>query len=184
MALSFNPLTRTIFVPQADLTFITGSLYELDTNAFRLLLKDWEDSADGMVFPDTHRHNTQVTVAGTTYARTLEIINHWKVEFENGLYTVRLVGSNNNIFDVENGILVRNNVSVIPTNSAGLINSPELTLIRKFLINKMITDPVAGTLTIYDDDSTTTLVQGDLFEDAAGVQPYRGQGAERREKLT
>lgn len=32
----------------------------------------------------------------------------------------RLVGSNNNFFDVENGILVQNSVQVIPTNSAGL----------------------------------------------------------------
>lgn len=33
----------------------------------------------------------------------------------------QLEGSNNNIWDVENGILNQNQVQVIPTNSAGLI---------------------------------------------------------------
>jgi len=48
-------------------------------------------------------------------------INGYNVTFENGLYSVMLVGSNNNLFDVENGILNQNYVQVIPGNSAGLI---------------------------------------------------------------
>ncbi len=50
--------------------------------------------------------------------------------------------------------------------------------------NKVVTDPVAGTVTVYDEDGVTPLFTGDLFEDAAGTQPYRGQGTERRERLT
>lgn len=122
MAVTINWITQIIDVPKADLTPITGSLYELDTDNFRLILKDIEDSEAGVPFLDTHRHNTEVTVAGVTYARTLEIINGYSVEFEDGQYSVRLVGSNNNIFDVENGILVQNQVQVIPTNSAGLVS--------------------------------------------------------------
>jgi hypothetical protein len=49
--------------------------------------------------------------------------------------------------------------------------------------NKTVTDPSAGTLTVYDTDGTTVLFVADLFEDAAGAQPYRGQGAERRDRL-
>ena len=56
--------------------------------------------------------------------------------------------------------------------------------IEKLLRNKTITDPVTGVQTVYEDDGTTVFVDGDLFEDAAGTQPYRGQGAERRERLT
>jgi len=56
-------------------------------------------------------------------------------------------------------------------------------LLMKMQRNKQITDPVAGTHTIYDDDDVTPLLSADLFEDAAGAQPYRGRGAERREKL-
>lgn len=114
--------TNIISVPQSFLTHISGTLYELDTDVFRLALKDIEDSAAGIPFPSTHIHNTQVTVAGTTYARTIEIISPYSVQFTpDAQYSVKLVGSNNNIFDVESGILVQNQVQIIPTNSAGLI---------------------------------------------------------------
>jgi len=124
MAITVNWSTKLITIPQADLTFISGTLYELDTDAFRLVLKDLEDDEEGMPFLDTHRHNTEVTVAGTTFARTIEIINGYTVVFTpDSQWSVRLVGSNNNIFDVENGVLVQNQVQVIPGNSAGLIVS-------------------------------------------------------------
>lgn len=110
--------TQVISVPQSFLTFVSGTLYSLDTEAFRTALHDLQDDEVGMPFPDFFAHNTQVTVAGVTYARTIEIINGYTVEFEDGQYAVRLEGSNNNIFD--EGIIVRNQVSVIPTNSAGL----------------------------------------------------------------
>ena len=42
------------------------------------------------------------------------------VVFEDGQYAVRLEGSNNNLFD--EGVIIRNQVSIIPTNSAGLIS--------------------------------------------------------------
>ena len=123
MAISIDWATKVISVPQADLTHISGTLYELDTDAFRLELKDLEDDEVGKPFLDTHRHNTAVTVAGTTFARTVEIINGYSITFEDGQYTVKLVGSNNNIFDVENGILNQNQVQIIAGNSAGLIVS-------------------------------------------------------------
>jgi hypothetical protein len=114
--------TKVISVPQSYLTPVTGTLYELDTDQFRLDLKDLEDdSGGGIVWPDTHRHNTSVTVAGVTYARTIEIINGYQVVFTpDAQWSVRLAGSNNNIFDIETGVLVQNQVQVIPTNSAGL----------------------------------------------------------------
>jgi hypothetical protein len=121
MPISITWGTKTINVPKSYLTQIVGTLYELDTEQFRLDLKALEDDPEGIPFPDTHVHNTEVTVAGVTYARFIEIVNGYKVEFEDGQYSVRLAGSNNNIFDVENGILAQNQVQVIPGNSAGLI---------------------------------------------------------------
>lgn len=115
--------TNIIYVPKSYLTQVSGSLYELDVNQFRQDLKELEDDVDGIVFPDTHNHNTEVTVAGITYARLVAILPPYSVEFEDGQYSVRLAGANNNIFDVEGGILVQNQVQVISTNSAGLINS-------------------------------------------------------------
>lgn len=125
MALSINPVNFIIYVPQADLTLISGTIYELDTDVFRLALKAWEANGDGntggITFLKTHDHNTEVTIAGTTYARGINILPPYSVEFEDGQYTVILKGSNNNIFDVAGGFLEQNQVQVIPTNAAGLI---------------------------------------------------------------
>ena len=127
MALTLNPATRVISVPQADLTLVTGTLYSLDTDQFRKDVFDLLSSQPYIWMPDAFAHNTEVTVAGTTFARTLEFINSYSVEFTpDSQWTVRLEGSNNNIFDVESGILVQNQVQVIPTNSAGLISLPQL----------------------------------------------------------
>jgi hypothetical protein len=111
----------------------------MDTNQFRLDLMALMATEDLMVCVDANRHNTEVTVAGVTYARVIEMINGYSVEYArviemiNGYsvefapdsqWTVILEGSNNNIFDVENGILQQNQVQVISTNSAGLIVAP------------------------------------------------------------
>jgi hypothetical protein len=123
MAISVDYTTFIITIPQSDLTLVSGTFYTLDTDVFRLQLKDWEASVPGMAELKTHSHNTEVTIAGTTYARTIEILSPYSVEFEDGVYSVQLEGSNNNIWSVGDGILVQNSVQVIPTNSAGLIVS-------------------------------------------------------------
>ena len=56
-------------------------------------------------------------------------------------------------------------------------------LVEKIFRNRQITDPASGQLTIYDDDSITPLLEGQLYEDALGTITYRGRGAERRERL-
>jgi hypothetical protein len=117
MAISIDWGAKVINVPQGDLTPLGGSLYELDVDAFRLTLKDLEDDEAGIVFEDTHRHNTEATLSGTTFARQVELINGYTVTFQNGSYRVRLSGANNNITDVAN----LNSVSLLSTNSAGLI---------------------------------------------------------------
>lgn len=118
-----DPVTYVISIPKSSLTLVSGTLYALDTNTFRLALKAWEASEEGVIHPKTHDHNTEVTVVGVTYARTIVILPPYSVEFEDDQYTVILTGSNNNIFDVANGILVQNQVQVIPTNAAGLITT-------------------------------------------------------------
>jgi len=116
--------TNIITVPQADLTPVSGTLYECDTNWLRLKLKDLEDDPLGMPFPKTHVHNPEVTVSGVTYSRSIEILPPYSIEFTpDSQWSVRLVGSNNNFFDVANGILVQNQVQVIPSNSGGLVNA-------------------------------------------------------------
>lgn len=118
MSISVNWATKVIFVPQNYLSLVSGSVYELDTNQFRLDLKALEASSEGMPFDDTHAHNTQVTVGGVTLARVVEIINGYTITFEDGQYAVNLVGSNSNIAENVNV----NQVSIRPQNSAGLIS--------------------------------------------------------------
>lgn len=131
MALSLDPATRRITIPQADLTFVSGTLYSLDTNQFRKNVMDLLASEAYIWLPDAYSHNGEVSVAGTTYARTLEFINGFNIQFQDtgSQYSVRLEGSNNNIFDVENGILVPTSlVTVISGNAAGLILNAASTL--------------------------------------------------------
>lgn len=119
MAISINWSTYVIAVPQADLTPLGGSQYELDVDWFRLQLKDIEDSEEGMVQPDTHRHNTEVVLSGVTYSRFVEILSPYTITFQDtgSPYTIKCVGANHNIADRKNV----NNVSLIIGNSAGLI---------------------------------------------------------------
>ena len=129
MALTVTPGTKTIYVPQSYMTLVSGlavgatEVYELDTNQLRLDLKDWEDSEDGMAEPDTHRHVTNYTISGVTYARTIEIINGWIVDFEDTgtPYIVACVGSNHNLSDVTD--FSGGNVSMLPGNSGGLVET-------------------------------------------------------------
>jgi len=117
MSVSVDWGTKVISIPQSYLTPKGGSVYEMDVDTFRLDLKSLETSEEGMIFPDTHKHNTEVVLGGITYARFIEIINGYTVTFEDGQYIVNLVGANNNILDVAN----LNQVSIRPSNSAGLI---------------------------------------------------------------
>jgi len=58
----------------------------------------------------------------------------------------------------------------------------ETSIITAILKNKMITDPLTGVMTIYAEDGST-LLSAQLYEDADGLQKYRGQGSERRDGL-
>jgi hypothetical protein len=116
MAISINHLTRVITIPQADLTLISGSQYQLDINDLKAWLEDLLDSEQEITLPSTHRHNTTLVIAGITYARTFEIINGFTVEFEDGTYTATTIGANHNLSDVK----VQSQVSLVTNNSAGL----------------------------------------------------------------
>ena len=49
--------------------------------------------------------------------------------------------------------------------------------------NKTVTDPVAGTMTVYADNGVDVQFTAPLWEDVDGAQAYRGQGADRRDRL-
>lgn len=118
------PYQAAITIPQAYLTLITGTLYELDTDAFWDNLKAREDDEDGIVYGDLQIRFSSYTVAGVTFAPALLMQATVQFEDTGSQYSVRLAGTNNDIFDVENGILIpTDKVTVIAQNAAGLIES-------------------------------------------------------------
>jgi len=170
MAVSIDWGTKVITVPKADLTLIQSTpteIREMNLNWFRLQLKDLEDSADGMPMPDTHRHNTEVTLGSLTFARVIEIINGYTVTFENGSYAVNLVGANSNVGDKVNV----NNVSVRSQNSAGLISSPAIEYAS--FNGGVIVDADSGiTGTVFPRG--TEQMKVDNIKDALEIANYRG----------
>ena len=142
MAVTLDHNTLIFSVPQADLTLVGGSLYECDTNWLKQQMMAILASAEGIEKEDAFIHFQEYTVVGVTYARAIQIINGYSIEFTpDSAWSVRLAGSNNNFFDVENGILVQNQVQVIAQNSAGLIDgnagSNHLTLGQFMTFKKM-----------------------------------------------
>lgn len=122
MPLIISPVTRIILIPQSYLTHVSGTLFKLDTDQYRKDLRSWEESEEGRTETRTHDHNSEYTAAGVTYARKVELINNFRNQFEDtgSLYSVILEGSNNNVFDVQAGVLIPSNVLIISGNSAGL----------------------------------------------------------------
>jgi len=174
MAVSIEWGTGVISVEQSDLTLVSGAFYEYDLETFRDDLKTLEASEDGIVFPDTHVHNTEVTLGTTTFARIIEIVNGYTITFEDGVYVIDLINANSNI--VENTNL--NSVSLRANNSAGLIVAASsvtvddvwtrvigMSTAEEYVgaIHDMLasnTDIVENpdgtkTITVYEDDGTT-----------------------------
>lgn len=119
---SVNWVTKVITIPKSDLTLDSGTLYRLDTRDFHEEIRRLEyELTEGLWAEQVLEHIPGVTISGVPYAPFNIIINGYSIEFENGLYTVIVEGSNNNIGDVAAGILVQNSVQVLTTNSAGLI---------------------------------------------------------------
>jgi len=58
-----------------------------------------------------------------------------------------------------------------------------LALAAKLLRNRTVTDPSAGTMTVYEDNDADVLLTADIFEDAAGQVAYSGSGVNRRDRL-
>lgn len=81
------------------------------------------------------------------------------------------------------GQLVDNSGPGCTVIKTGLVEGFKLDLAEKILRNKFVTDPNTGVATLYDDDGSTVLMTANLYEGITTSQPYRGQGAERRERL-
>jgi hypothetical protein len=68
-------------------------------------------------------------------------------------------------------------------NYADVITAVEVETMRSIALNKTVTNPSTGIMTVYDEDDVTPLLEAQLHEDAAESQTYRGRGAEVRGRL-
>jgi len=168
MAISVDPMTFVITVPQADLTHISGIQYELNINDFRMWLKAWEDDQSyGITMLKTHNHNTEVTLSGLTYARIVEVLDPYTVEFEDGQYTVNCTGANHNLGDVR----VANQVALVINNAAGLITSTD---IEYAAYNGGVSVDVVDGVSITDGDAGKPNFPVDNLTDAKAIAEFRG----------
>jgi hypothetical protein len=167
LSIAWSTAGSLISIPQSDLTQPGASttFFTYDTDGqFWAEVKAAEASETGIVFSDIVSRNAPYTIAGVTYAPKVEVLNPTQVEFETDHYTVQLSGSNNNIFDRENGISVKNEVSIVPTNSAGLqlvqtdvsgltpSESADLAMLRKAFLNAQhLLEGSTANFMIWDD---------------------------------
>jgi len=82
-------------------------------------------------------------------------------------------------------VLVAAGAELSPDAIASAVwSSPQGEFLYAVAHNRVITDPDAGTYTVYAADDTTVLFTADLWQDADGTVPYAGAGADRRDRLT
>lgn len=121
MAYSVDWISKVITVPTSDLTFISGTRYSLDMLKFLTECRrlEWE-FGQGLWAPTILNHiNARIDFAGADYAGFDEILNGYTVQFSGAALRVDIIASNNNLIDV----LIITGVSVVPSNSAGLITN-------------------------------------------------------------
>lgn len=120
MAIDVNWVTGVITIPRADMPVVQVSpeIREFDVAQLHFDLRTIHASVAGAPYTKTHNHGSVTTLSGVTYARLVEILAPYSVEFEDGQYTVLSFGANHNVADVK----IPNQVSLITNNSAGLID--------------------------------------------------------------
>lgn len=179
MAITIDETTQVITVEQSDLTFVSGAVYDFETNDFRLTVGALLDDERYIWMPAAFTHFPEVTIVGVVQARSALLVNGYSLTFENLAYSARFQGSNNNFFDVDNGILNPSPlVTVISGNSAGLQivsvgsgldpgEQAELKDIHQAHFNRRKLDKGALTETLYEDDKSTPKVVFDTNADVA-----------------
>ena len=177
-----------VTIPTTDLTFVQSDpdIYELDVGDFWLAVRAIEASEEAMPFKRIVANTAPKSVAGITLGRVIEVINGYSIEFEDGMYSVNVVGGNNNFANVK----VQNYVSVNTANSAGMTGTtqdPSFTEDDRTVhvkTNKFLGNPQEITsdsrLITYDDDGVTVIdvmylydINGDPITLEPGVPAIR-----------
>lgn len=167
MAYTVNWLTGEITVPASDLTLVSGTRYQLAMSSFLAECRrlEWV-FAQGLWAPPIVDHaNTRFDFAGTDYAPFDEILNPYFVTFQAPADRVDLIGSNNNIVD----IVTSNGISIVPSNSAGLITTG-LDALNASVQSLKATHAAYGDTWFWDSEGGNDTNPGDRR--AAGFQSF------------
>lgn len=117
MALSCHWPTKIITIPKTDLNFVSMGRYNLTVEKWFQLLRELQGTVEGMAETVTGALYSNTPPTSST-PRIVEVINGWKVQFENDQYSMEFIDGNTNIRDVE----IKNLVSVGTNNTTGFIN--------------------------------------------------------------
>lgn len=120
-----NGFTALITIPKADTVLLSAGPPEIrsyNMDSFRAELGTLWASEEGAPYSKPFIHSGEVTVSGFTYARSVIVLDPYKIRFEDGSYVVQAFGANHNVLDV----IDSTSVSVQVQNSGGLINVLEL----------------------------------------------------------
>lgn len=201
-----TPLAQTfqILAPSGALVTVSGKIKQnfATAGATRVTLSGlgitpsvWTSAADGSNWQTFVVSGTQSSGATGLFTLTVETFNSsystsgtnkvWLDAIAAPAAVALNTGDLGVWFDGEPAALVTANY-VTPADVVTVMDasSTRLALAEKFNRNKLIADAVGGTFTLYDDDDVTPLLSGALWKDAAGLIPYAGDGADRRDRLT
>mgnify|MGYP003634866530 CR=1 FL=1 len=150
MSYSVDWITKIITIPTTDLTLIGGTRYSLAMGDFMNEIRrlEWQPD-EGLWALDILDHtNKKIDFAGADYAGFDDIINGYTIQITGVATRCDLLGSNTNFVDV----LISTGVSVVPSNSGGLIQAPaisdeDITLISEGVSNDIINPPPPADLT-------------------------------------
>ena len=170
---------------------------DVRTDVWSGAVLDWEqDNAAGQnfrghYFPLTYSGGAIDPVTGDQQGPLFQLIAPWKLQLFDAAHELRIKG----VLRTDDGSrfwlppATASGYAVIadpPNDVVSLIPDDEtLLLIAKILRNRRETDPTVGRQRIYDDDSTTVLLEGPIYEDVAGTTPYDGTsvGIDRADRL-
>lgn len=189
--------------PDFELRVIHADASITDMVSFHDALREIEVSDVGMLHPPVHTYK-EVPLGGGAIFPALAFVNGWTLQLPAGNWTVS--GGNLDVtINPVAGCYVKmtqaaaysvtsaGGGSVAPTatevaievwrHASALDLLDRVQLAEAILRNKQVTDPVTGIMTVFDVDGVTPLLQAQLYEGIDTGVPYRGAGAERRERL-
>jgi len=133
-----------ITVPKADLSLDSGTKYNLTVDDYWGLLRDFADSAEAIPYPFLF---TRIAATASTPSITDLDLNFYRIQFEDGLYSVNIINGNTNIRDGE----VKNQVSVNTNNTTGFID--QSILVFGTFNSGIYWNAVSGKTSITDSDT-------------------------------